>query len=79
VIQSSVNVYAGFISMVAGSATVSTSIVTASSLILVTAQDGTANIGSVRVTGRTSGISFSIISTNILDESTVGWWIIETS
>ncbi len=76
---SGANPTAGFVVLTAGTATVSTGLVTMNSLIQLTVQRGNvSNVGSVYVSGRTNGASFDITSTNSLDSSTVGWQIFET-
>lgn len=72
------NASAGSVALVGGTATVSTTSVTASSLIFLT--DATTgaltNIGNPTVGTIVAGTSFVINSTNVLDTSTVNWWII---
>ena len=73
------NSSAGKVTLVAGSATVNTTSVQTSSIILLTVQGGTlTNVGSQYISARTAGTSFTISSLNILDTSTVGWVIIGT-
>jgi hypothetical protein len=61
--------------LVAGTVTVSTTAVTANSIILLTAQSGTIT-GSLKISARTSGTSFTILSTVLTDTANVGWLII---
>ena len=72
------NASAGTALLAAGTITVSTTAVTANSLIMVTTQSaGTlANLGEHYISAKTAGTSFVISSSNILDNSTVAWVII---
>jgi len=63
--------------MTAGSITVSTTAVTASSRIFLTAQTTGGTPGALRVSARTAGTSFTITSTSGTDTSTVAWMIVE--
>jgi hypothetical protein len=77
-IKEGTNATMGVVTLVAGTATVSTTKVTANSRIFITTQGGTlTNIGAQYISARTAGTSFVITSMNILDTSTVGWKIIE--
>jgi hypothetical protein len=67
----------GVATMAAGTVTVSDTNITATSKIVVTAQDGTTNVGHVSVTGRSVGASFTIGSSNVLDTRNVVWAILE--
>ena len=62
--------------LVAGSVVVSTTFVRADSLILVTSQADGGTVGSLRVSARTAGTSFTITSSSGSDTSLVGWQII---
>jgi hypothetical protein len=55
---------------------VSTTAVTASSIILLTAQDGGISVGNLRVSARAAATSFTILSTSATDTCPVGWVII---
>ncbi|MEK6829735.1 MAG: hypothetical protein AABY15_06465 [Nanoarchaeota archaeon] len=71
---------AGVITLIGGTATVTTTKVTASSIIILTVQGGSvANVGGHYISSRIPGTSFVITSTNVLDASDVGWIIIEPS
>lgn len=72
------NASAGTATLVAGTVTVNTTAVTASSIILLTRQTTAGTLGtSVDVTARTAGTSFTITANgSVLDTSTVGWLII---
>lgn len=72
------NASAGTALLAAGTITVSTTAVTANSLILLTTQaSGTlANLGTHYISAKTAGTSFVISSSNILDNSTVAWLIV---
>jgi hypothetical protein len=77
--SSATNPTAGTVTLVAGSATVNTTSVQTSSIILLTVQGGTlTNVGAQHISARTAGTSFTISSLNVLDTSTVGWVIIGT-
>lgn len=68
----------GTATLVGGTATVTTSAVTASSLIFVSANavSGTQGILSAPSSSIVAGTSFVIHSSNVLDTSTVNYWII---
>lgn len=74
-ITTGTNASAGSNVLVAGTVTVSTTAVTANSIILLTAQSGTIT-GSLKISARTSGTSFTILSTVLTDTANVGWLII---
>lgn len=66
--------------LVAGTATITTSCVpatTANSRILVTSQIDGGTPGWVRVSAKVASTSFDITSSSVLDTSTVGWLILE--
>jgi hypothetical protein len=67
----------GVVTLVGGGGTVNTNKVTANSVILLTCQTPGGTPGFLRVSGRTPGTSFTIQSSNGLDTSTVGYWILE--
>ncbi len=72
------NAKMGLATLSGGTVTVSTTAVTANSRIFLTDQGGTVtNLGSVYISARTAGTSFTISSTNILDASDVAWMIVE--
>lgn len=71
------NAKQGVATLVAGTVTVATTAVTANSRILLTVQTVAGTQGTVTVTARTAGTSFTITSTNVADTSTVAWEIIE--
>ncbi len=74
------NATMGTATLSGGTVTVSTTKVTANSRIYLTVNGGTlTNVGSVYISGRTSGTSFTITSMNVLDASDVAWLIIEPS
>lgn len=60
----------------AGTATISTTAVTASSLVFLTDTSNGANIGTLSVGTITAGTSFVVNSSNALDASTFNWWIV---
>lgn len=60
-----------------GTVVVANSKVTANSAIFITPQNNGTGNGSVWISARSAGVSFTIASTNILDDRLVAWWIIE--
>ena len=64
--------------LIGGTATVATTAITANSLIFVTDSTTGAltNVGSLVVSAKSAGTSFTVTSTNILDTSTFSWLII---
>lgn len=76
-VKEGTNATMGTATLVNGTVIAATTKVTASSRIQLTAQDGTANIGSLWVSGRNVGQDFTISSTNILDSRLVAWVIVE--
>jgi len=78
-IKTGTNATAGTATLVAGTVTISTTKVTANSIILLTPQTlGTIlRPTGVGVTARTAGTSFVITSMDITDTSIIGWIIIE--
>jgi hypothetical protein len=71
------NAALGVATLVAGTVTVSNTLVTASSRIFLTSQADGGTPGWVRVSGRTAATSFTITSSSGTDTSTVAWHIIE--
>lgn len=63
--------------LVAGTVTVSNTSVTATSRIMLTAQDNGGTIGFLSISARTAATSFTILSSSALDTSTVAWMIVE--
>lgn len=80
-VKEGTNATMGVVTLVAGTATVATTKVTANSRIFLTAQSlGTVTIGQgLAVSARTGGTSFTILSQSALDTSVVSWHIIEPS
>jgi hypothetical protein len=78
-IKTGTNKTAGLATLVAGTVTVSTTKVTANSMIFLTRQTTSGTLGtSVDITARVDGTSFTITSNgSVLDTSTVAWQIIE--
>lgn len=72
---------AGTGTLSSGSATINTTAVTSSSIVFIVDQGGgvLANIGSLYEDkpSRVAGTSFAVKSTNTLDSSNFGWWIVE--
>ena len=60
-----------------GTVTVNNSDITANSIILLTAQGGTLNLGFVYISSRIAGTSFTISSSNVLDARTIGYSVTE--
>lgn len=76
-ITTGANTSAGTGTLVAGTATISTTAVTASSLIFLTdTASSITNVGSLTVSAKTAGTSFVVTSTLALDTSTFNWLII---
>lgn len=77
-IKEGTNATLGVATLSAGTVTVNTTKVTASSRIFLTIDGGTlTNVGATYVSARVAGTSFTISSTNVLDASDVAWLIIE--
>jgi hypothetical protein len=76
-VKGGTNAKIGKVALVAGAATVANTSVTANSLIFLTVQNGTATTGAVSVGTITAGTSFTIVSTNTADTTTVGYLIVE--
>jgi hypothetical protein len=80
-IKAGTNATIGTATLAAGSATVSTTKVTATSVIFLTVQA----IGTVTtpkpmtILNKNAGVSFQIVSSDATDTSTVAWWIVETA
>lgn len=70
------NASVGTATLVAGTIVVSTTAVTATSIILLTAQDTGISTGNLRVSARTAATSFTILSTSAADTCAVGYIII---
>lgn len=66
----------GRATLVGGSAVVGSSLVTATSNVLLTGQDDNVS-GALRVSERDAGVSFTIASTNGADSGVVGWAIFD--
>lgn len=78
-ILSGANGRAGVGTLTAGTATIATNAVTGSCLIFLTDTSGTVtNVGSLTVSAKTAGTSFTVTSTNAADTSTFSWLIVET-
>jgi hypothetical protein len=71
------NAKMGLATLVAGTVVVSTTAVTANSRIQLTAQETGLFVGNLRVSARTAGTSFTILSTAATDTCTVAWLLIE--
>ena len=73
------NAYMGTATLVAGAATVSTTVVSSNSRIFVTSQADGGTPGWLRISARVAATSFTITSSDGADTSTVAWLIIEPS
>ena len=71
------NAKIGIATLSSGTVTVSTTAVTANSVIFLTDETGGVNLGNLSVGTITAGTSFVINSSNVLDGSNVAWFIIE--
>ena len=69
----------GIATLTTGTVTVNTGCVTTNSRVFITNQDGVGPVGSLFISARTNGVSFTITSTNLLDASKVAWLIMEPS
>jgi hypothetical protein len=76
-VKEGTNATLGRSTLVAGTVVVSTTKVTASSEIFVTIQSAAGTLGTVYISARTAGTSFTITSTSALDTSIVAWFIVE--
>ena len=74
------NAKAGKATLVAGAVVVTTTAVTANSVIFLTTQPGTlTNTAHVYVSAIVNGTSFTITSASALDVSVIGWMIVEVN
>jgi hypothetical protein len=70
---------AGFVTLVEGSsALVTTTAIQTSSIVLLTPQTPSINIGTPFIQARVPSINFTISSTHVNDRSTIGWFILQT-
>lgn len=76
-VKEGTNATMGSATLVGGTVVVSTTKVTANSRIFLTNNVNGGTLGSISVSARTAGTSFTISSTNVLDTSTIAWVIIE--
>lgn len=67
----------GRATLVAGTVTVNNTKVTAASNIIPICQVSAGTPGFLRISARVVGTSFTILSSNAADTSTVSWWIVE--
>ena len=74
-----IKVGAGTATLTTGSATVSTDLVRADSVIILTTQSVSGILGTLAVGTITAGTSFVINSSSPTDASTVGWLILDTA
>lgn len=71
------NANAGTGTLTGGTVTISTTAVTANSLIFLTDTSGSVtNVGNLTVSAKSAGVSFTVTSTNVLDVSTFNWLIV---
>jgi hypothetical protein len=78
-VKEGANATMGRVALVAGTIVVNTTKVTANSEIHLTSQIDGGTPGFIRVSARVNGTSFTILSSNAADTSTIGWIIIEPS
>jgi len=79
-VKQGTNATCGRATLTAGTVTVSTTKATSTCEIFLTDRGGTVtNLGTVYISAVSSGTSFTITSTNILDASTISWLIIEAA
>ncbi len=78
-VKEGTNATMGTATLVGGTATVSTTKVTANSRIFLTTNTAAGTVGTPYVSARSAGTSFTITSTSGSDTSTVAWIIIEPS
>lgn len=76
-VREGTNAKQGIAVLVAGTVTVANTSVTANSRIFLTTQVPGGTAGFLVVSARTAGTSFTILSSNAADTSTVGWEIFE--
>ena len=76
-IQEGANKWMGVATLSGSTVTVSNTRVTANSRIFLTTQSPSGTVGSVYISARTAGTSFTITSTGAADTSTVAWEIKE--
>lgn len=71
------NAAAGTGTLSGGTATISTTAVTSSSLIFLTdTASSVTNVGTLTVSAKSAGTSFTVTSANVLDSSTFNWLIV---
>lgn len=66
----------GTVSLIAGTVTVAAPAVTASTLILLTSQPGTAPLALAWVSNINPGTGFTITSLNVTDTSKIAWFLV---
>jgi hypothetical protein len=67
----------GAATLVAGTVTVNTTAIGASSIVLLTGQNTSGTAGELTVSARVAGTSFTITSANVADTRSIGWLIFE--
>lgn len=71
------NASAGTGTLTGGTVTISTTAVTANSLVFLTDTSGSiTNVGNLTISSKSAGVSFTVTSTNVLDVSTFNWLIV---
>lgn len=78
-IKEGANAKMGLSTLVAGVVVVSNTSVDSSSRIFLTPQNSSGTVGSVRITSKVAGTSFTITSSSLTDTSTIAWQIIEAA
>lgn len=73
------NARMGVVTLVAGTATVNTTAVTANSRIFLSNQDGGGTPGFIWISARTAATSFTITSASVVDTGSIAWMIVEPS
>lgn len=71
------NAAMGTATLVAGTVTVSNTLVTANSRVFLTGQNAGTAQGSLYISARSAGVSFTITSTNASDDRSVAYMIVE--
>lgn len=67
----------GVSTLVAGTITVSSTRITATTRVFLTAQNSSGTAGNLYISARSVGASFTITSTSVTDTRTIAWLLIE--
>lgn len=76
-IKEGTNASVGVATLVAGTVTVSNTLVTATSRIFLTGQNSSGTAGELTISARTASTDFTITSASATDTRSIGWWIVE--